>query len=737
MPKKISSLPIGSKVKDLTWLWEYRTGNNYTGTSETQPVIWDVVAHEFPGYPEKSTTLVSRNILGMYTFTTINNMNYENSQVWKFLNGSTYTGNANTLFEITFYDTLSPSFKRIILKTDNNMIICPSQSNLTSFYTDNVSRIKTLGGVATPYWTSTNAGTSNIAAIINTVGGFSSLVVNSNCGVLPQVNISGDTLVFDTPDEDGVYIILHINSKYLIKFENKIHTLSENKLQEISLVEPLTKEDFGAYGISKSDLIKFKKNQYTLPPTEILVWIDSVNISSININYTQKEYITPKIELGIPEYAPYQLFNNPSISTYVEEDTIPTLPQISVAKSEVRYLVSKDKLNYEAYRDGRWRIINDIATAGMTAVEIQSIPPNAWSEWVGREAHKHTFDIKVWLYSENPDKPLLKNIMINYAGNVAPIITNPKITPDSIHTEFCRVTANIHDYEGDTVEYRILIKKAGESEFVVADDWILTSNNTDILKAYNKPYFNVGDNVIKLEVRDQRGAILEWTGNLVMTNQKPIMAYSYDSYGFISTIEDPDLDEISIQILINDIIVMDYSPYLTTPRQFVYEWDTAHTPFDQDSKITVNVKDSFDHVISEEFTITGVYKNLMFLDNKGNYYTSDKGDVLQWLNIPNLVSGQKSDPVKITLLNLTNMILDNVNIFQDNSNISPEKQLPGNVELKLSKSNDPFEPVDNLNIAYDMNHGDSEEFYVAIHTKPGRGIMNGEFSIKTEGSIKK
>jgi hypothetical protein len=56
MPQQISNLPIGAKVKD--------TNTTYYG----QPIIWKVLDHNHPGYPENSTTLITEKIITLKAF---------------------------------------------------------------------------------------------------------------------------------------------------------------------------------------------------------------------------------------------------------------------------------------------------------------------------------------------------------------------------------------------------------------------------------------------------------------------------------------------------------------------------------------------------------------------------------------------------------------------------------------------------------------------------------------------
>ena len=52
---------------DPTWLWEFRTGNSYSGEGEVKAVTWIVVAKDHYGH-HSGVTLMSEEIIGKYCF---------------------------------------------------------------------------------------------------------------------------------------------------------------------------------------------------------------------------------------------------------------------------------------------------------------------------------------------------------------------------------------------------------------------------------------------------------------------------------------------------------------------------------------------------------------------------------------------------------------------------------------------------------------------------------------------
>lgn len=694
-------------------------------------------------------------------------------------------------------------------------------------------------------------------------------------GWLNELDDSGDTVWIL---EDGKYPELRYNIlKYqLIKLSDSIYTILDNELLDITEnilnINNITFQEFETYGFTYLDDIDLLKS---LNSFELITWVNS--------------NLPIKLELSIPETKPYTLLDNPSIVTYTENDTIPVLSQAVLLETKVRFLVSKDKVNYYTYKDNKWIVVDksQIMNNGMNSIELQSISNTIWSEWSNPDGiYNESFDILVGVYSENPGSPIIKNIVVNFEENKNPIIIDPVISHDSIHDEYATISGTLKDLEGDNLSYRVLIKQITSSDpepvipklssniqdgyevsassiasssyrewkafndsnvsssdcwiskngalppywlrvtlpekmyvskysiesrnytpssspkswifqgsndaikwddidtrlnvenwesaeyreysvlsvnkykyyrlyildkygssgsynyvaigsfqiyddggYTIVDDWFDTNKPiTEFSKSYNKPYFTVGENIIRLEVKDQRGEMSSWQTNLVMTNNPPLITYTYDSFGFYGVINDPESDGVSVQVSIDDNIIMPFTELLSTPRKFEYEWDTKHTPFNKKCKVKIELKDSFGGISTEEFTITGKYKSLLFMDEKGNYYTTDKGDILQYLNKGKIIAGQNSDPVKIKLLNETNSSLQNVSINPNKGN------LPYNAAVKLS-TEAIFNPKDSIQIPGIMNKGDVKDFYVSIYTAPGKGIIGGEFNISAEGTI--
>ncbi len=130
----LSDLPIGSRIVDLTWQWEFRKGYNYTNEGayglptdlgENKPVSWIVVAKDHYDLDEPHVTILAEELIGRHTFDDSTHANKRGSNHWgdsgthssaeyglrPWLNSSGIPEGAG------FYQAFSSDFKNAILTT--------------------------------------------------------------------------------------------------------------------------------------------------------------------------------------------------------------------------------------------------------------------------------------------------------------------------------------------------------------------------------------------------------------------------------------------------------------------------------------------------------------------------------------------------------------------------------------------------------------------------------------------
>ncbi len=124
----IGDLPIGARVVDLSWEWEFRTGNYYSRNpgDEVKPVIWLVVAKDHYSGLGPHVTLLSEDLIGRQAFdNSTDRWNEQGSNHW----GESGTTNAfrglrpwlnstGIHADEGFYRAFSDSFRKAVLTTE-------------------------------------------------------------------------------------------------------------------------------------------------------------------------------------------------------------------------------------------------------------------------------------------------------------------------------------------------------------------------------------------------------------------------------------------------------------------------------------------------------------------------------------------------------------------------------------------------------------------------------------------
>ncbi|MFF2090194.1 hypothetical protein [Paenibacillus sp. NPDC058174] len=117
------------------------------------------------------------------------------------------------------------------------------------------------------------------------------------------------------------------------------------------------------------------------------------------------------------------------------------------------------------------------------------------------------------------------------------------------------------------------------------------------------------------------------------------------------------------------------------------------------------------------------YSGLMFMDTSQQYYSTSIGEILKYLDFGTLIAGQASLDLKVILTNTYPFDVKNIKLLVDN-NIS-------DVNVEISKSNNPFIAKQSLTYDQPLVFDDKLEFYVRLNVKE-TAVGDGTFDIKVE-----
>ena len=233
----LKDLPMGARVVDPGWEWEYRTGRDYTleAGDETKPVTWLVVAKDHYDGLDPHVTLLTKELIGRHAF---DNSTHVHNRVYNHWGESgTHSSadrglrpwlNSNGIHSGEgFYRAFSESFTQAVLTTTvtnserrnnsaystSDQVFIPSTTELGdtvhsrtypigkgyAYFSgaDDAKRIAQLGGEDRWYWTRSPDWYYGLdRRVIDSAGEFYGTDDSiDSLGVRPALNLKSDTLV--------------------------------------------------------------------------------------------------------------------------------------------------------------------------------------------------------------------------------------------------------------------------------------------------------------------------------------------------------------------------------------------------------------------------------------------------------------------------------------------------------------------------------------------------------------
>jgi hypothetical protein len=287
------------------------------------------------------------------------------------------------------------------------------------------------------------------------------------------------------------------------------------------------------------------------------------------------------------------------------------------------------------------------------------------------------------------------------------------------HSDNIELTGNISDSDSDKISYRILIndiEKLPWSGFV-NDPYIdYTILNKDL---------NIGNNIIKVEYKDnyQSIGLGSWTNAITKTNNTSIINVQYINGSIVGAITDPDSDLIQYKLLINNKQVYPLNDYTEFEQvaNVNYQINRNDILINKSNIVTIVAQDNFGGYITQDISFIGNYVGLMFMDENQEFYSTDIGELLKYLDFGTITLGQITDPIKILVQNKYGFKIKDINLFASNT-------LP-NVSIELSKEENPFIATDNLILEKEYAINEIDYFYIRLNTSISANSVNGEFKI--------
>lgn len=233
--------------------------------------------------------------------------------------------------------------------------------------------------------------------------------------------------------ENAGWLDVNNTNRYLIKSNSDIFTLKNDNWLNVTISYNSDRvSTFIADGmVGLSNITKEK--------------LDEINITGL-LYYGNNPENFSRLEFE-NEFKPFDFFINPILEVFSEDKKFyPEIIYDAKVKRETRFLFSKDNRNtWQKFENGSWiNVSYSNAKDGMTHEDVLKLTELQWKNWF----KSGTFDYLVYFYNEDIGVPQsISKICITVPENLPPVISEFKLTPDSVSKQSSVITAKIIDLE--------------------------------------------------------------------------------------------------------------------------------------------------------------------------------------------------------------------------------------------------------------------------------------------------
>lgn len=217
--------------------------------------------------------------------------------------------------------------------------------------------------------------------------------------------------------------------------------------------------------------------------------------------------------------------------------------------------------------------------------------------------------------------------------------------------------------------------------------------------------------------------------SLYILNTSSTINVSFSGNTLKGSLDDADRTRVQYRVILNGAPYFpadgQFTPLAPSPLDIRFKIGSENVIIGQENKLKIEFQDYWGQTDYWETTFIGQYDGLVFLDEKGEYFSSNIGEVIKHLDFGVIVAGQTTLEKKVTLKNNYGSELKNILIDVDKS------KLPSGISIQFGTNLTSFEALDHLFITSPLKNGESLDFFLRIATKLGltAPISNGSFDI--------
>ena len=193
-------------------------------------------------------------------------------------------------------------------------------------------------------------------------------------------------------------------------------------------------------------------------------------------------------------------------------------------------------------------------------------------------------------------------------------------------------------------------------------------------------------------------------------------------------LSDDDLTRVQYRVFVNNKAYYPSDGSFTelgdSPRNIELVIPSKDIIMDDWNTVKVEFQDFYGTTDYWQTQFIGTYSGLMFKDIHGDYYSSEIGEVLKYLDFGVIIAGQTTIEHEIILKNQYGYDVENIYLYANTS------EFPQGMSIEFSESLSPFLPQPELKLARVLKNNEEYPFFVRLKTELGSTPnANGSFDI--------
>jgi hypothetical protein len=215
---------------------------------------------------------------------------------------------------------------------------------------------------------------------------------------------------------------------------------------------------------------------------------------------------------------------------------------------------------------------------------------------------------------------------------------------------------------------------------------------------------------------------------LYILNTKSTIDVEFQGSTVTGLISDEDAGKVQYRIKLNNQNYFpadgSFTPLMVSPLNISTTLSNKDILIDQNNTLRIEFQDYWGSMDYWETNFIGTYSGLLFLDETGRYYSTDIGEVLQYLDFGMIIAGQTTVEQAIILKNTYGYPVNNIRIRAN------QVEFPEGMSAQFGTSEMTFEALDELNLDIQLLDEEEIKFYLRIASQIGTPPKpNGEFDI--------